>query len=349
MSSQAGSLPDKFIAIDEEGYPLFNESKVNDPQLAREIYKNIKLSENGAFVTSVQGQQAFVEAFDEPYVARHFSFENNIWKIHLPFETDFDFDPTTLTVDEWDRFHGLTKHNVPFVLGRVAQEELFKLCDDYDDDSITVNGRQILVKPWMVADPAVEQGGYWSQIYQTETPKWELNQATPALMDMLPRLKLPKSRVLVLGCGSGNDAAFFAKDGHWVTAVDISAEAIALGKEKYANHSNITWVQADIFTLGEEYTAAFDIIFEHTCFCAIAPHRRNDLVKLWRRCLTPKGHLLAVMFAMERRYAPPFGGSEWEYRERLKKHFQFIFWGRWKNSIDRRNGKEVLIYAVKKT
>jgi hypothetical protein len=50
---------------------------------------------------------------------------------------------------------------------------------------------------------------------------------------------------------------------------------------------------------------------------------------------------------MERRTHPPFGGTEWELRQRLKKYFHFIFWGRWQNSIDRRNGKEVLVYAQK--
>jgi 2-polyprenyl-3-methyl-5-hydroxy-6-metoxy-1,4-benzoquinol methylase len=37
---------------------------------------------------------------------------------------------------------------------------------------------------------------------------------------------MPRCRVLVLGCGEGHDAAFFAQNGHIVTGVDISPEAI---------------------------------------------------------------------------------------------------------------------------
>jgi hypothetical protein len=70
-------------------------------------------------------------------------------------------------------------------------------------------------------------------------------------------------------------------------------------------------------------------------------------VQKWRELLTEKGLLMGVFFATERRVGPPFGGSEWELRQRLKKHFRFLFWGRWHQSLDRRNGKELFVYAEK--
>lgn len=337
--------PGKYLPIDEEGYPLSGELRITDPIVAREVLENVRFSDNGSLVSTFGGQPVTIEAFDQPLVARHISKYLGIWKISVPFEVEFEIDPSTLRVDDWDRFHGLTKANIPFVLNRQAQTELFSLCQDYDDDSITVDGKQIPVLPLMRSDAAIKTEGYWSQVYQTETPGWELEQASPALVDMLPRLKLPKSRILVLGCGSGNDAAFFAKDGHWVTAVDFSPEAIQRAKAKYGQLTNIKWVQADAFELPDDFAESFDLIFEHTCFCAIPPEKRNDLIQVWRECLTPKGYLLAVLFTMDSRSSPPFGGSEWEYRERLKKYFQFIFWGRWRQSIARRDGKELLIYA----
>lgn len=335
------NLPDKFLPIDEEGYGLLNESRITDPNVSRELYQNLKIAENGAFESSIQGNRVLVEAFDEPLIARHMT----AWTISTPFEVEFSFDPSTLTVDDWDRFHGVTKQGIPFVLSRTAQKELFDLCDDYDDDSITVAGKKYLIRHQFSAiDPAVATENYWSQIYRNEKPRWENDGPAEAFVDMLPRLKIPKTRVLVLGCGSGNDAALFAQQGHVVTAVDISPEAIALGKKKYAD-LNINWVQSDVFALGENYNKQFDLVVEHTCFCAIDPKRRNDLVATWKRVLADKGHLLAVLFTMENRASPPFGGTEWEYRERLKKSFHFLFWGRWNKSLENRQGKELLIYA----
>ena len=57
---------------------------------------------------------------------------------------------------------------------------------------------------------------------------------------------------------------------------------------------------------------------------------------------------MGVFFAMDKMQGPPFGGTEWELRERIKKHFHFIFWGRSHESIERRDGKEFVVYAQKK-
>lgn len=343
------SLPDKYIAIDEEGYPLFGEVRVTDGAVGAEILRNIKFAENGAFQTSLQNSEALIEAFDEPYVAAQVLKLPAGWRILLPYGLEIPFNPHSLTLDEWDRFHGMTLTGIPFVFSRKAQAEFFNLVDEFDDDSITIDGEQIPVQDWFSPNQEVRAEKFWTQIYQTEEPRWDLGEAAPALKDILPRLKLPKSRVLVLGCGSGNDAAFFAEHGHVVTAVDISPEALSRGRKKYSHLENITWIESDLFKLGPEHDQAYDVIFEHTCYCAIDPSKRNDLVRTWKKHLAPGGHLLGVFFVMEKKSGPPFGGTEWELRERLKKSFQFIFWGRWHQSIDRRNGKELLVYAQKKT
>lgn len=343
------SLPDKYIAIDEEGYPLFGDVRVTDANTGAEILRNIKFAENGSFQTSLQNTNSFIEAFDEPYVAAQVSKVESGWRILLPYGLELPFDPHSLTLDEWDRFHGKTLSGIPFVFSRKAQAEFFNLVEEFDDESITIDGELIDVPPLFNPHEEVQSEKFWSNIYQNENPGWELNEPAPALKDMLPRLKLPKSRILILGCGSGNDAAYFAEQGHVVTGVDISPEALQRAKDKYSHLTNIHWVLGDLFKLGREHEQAYDLIFEHTCFCAIDPTLRTDLIKAWKRYLAPGGFLLGVFFAMEKKSGPPFGATEWELRERLKKSFQFVFWGRWHQSIDRRNGKELLIYAQKKS
>lgn len=357
-----------YLAIDEEGFPLTGEIRVTDPDIGSQLLKSIQFAENGAFKTKWGDEEAYVEAFDEPLVIQRveapvevpanviqgkfnsekgFVEQKNLWQIWAPYNSEFSFKLDSLTLDEWDRFHGLTTTGIPFVFSRKAQAQFFELLEEFDDDSITYKGQRFAVKPWLPLRKDVHSEEYWSQIYRTEEPGWELGRPAPALLDMLPRLKLPRSKVLILGCGSGNDAAHFAENGHVVTAVDISNEALERGKKKYG-HLNINWIQSDLFKLGTEHTHQYDVIFEHTCYCAMNPGERNDLVKTWLRLLAPGGHLMGVFFTMERRSDPPFGGSEWELRERLKKYFQFIFWGRWKQSLGRREGKELFVYAQKK-
>lgn len=344
------SLPEKFIAIDEEGFPLFGDIRVSDPKVCTEILNNLRYSENNAFMTTVADDDALVEAFDEPYVAQQvLKLPNGEWRILLPFGLEKVFKPADLGLDEWDRFHGLTDKSIPFVFSRAAQNEFFNLVDEFDDESITIDGETIEVESWLPDVDEVETSDRWTKIYRTENPKWELEQAAPALVDMLPRLKLPKSKVLVLGCGSGEDAAFFAQAGHVVTAVDFSEEAIARAKKKFGHLPNLEFIQQDIFKLGREHDNSYSLVFEHTCFCAINPAKRNDMVKLWRRVLIESGFLMGVFFTMEARRNTPFGATEWEIRERLKRGFHFVFWSRWQKSIERRNGKELYVYAQKKS
>ena len=69
--------------------------------------------------------------------------------------------------------------------------------------------------------------------------------------------------ILELGCGSGNDAIWFAKKGFNVTAVDISEKEINLAKEKSKGISNINYILDDIYSFSTE--EKFDIIYDRGC------------------------------------------------------------------------------------
>lgn len=337
-----------FISIDEDGYCVFGELRVQDPFVGNEILTNLGYAKNGALSSISQGTPVLVESFDEPLVASQVYFKENTWKILCPYETWFDFKLEDLSLDEWDRFHGYTKNEIPFVFSRKAQAEFFNLLEDYDDESISFQGKTYEIPNYFSENKDIHSAKFWTEVYHKEgNPRWNLGDAAPALKDMLPRIKIPKSRILVLGCSEGHDAAFFAKDGHIVTAVDFSAEAVERAKKLYGKYPNLIIEQHDIFKLPESYNHAFDYVFEHTCFCAIDPTKRNELIKIWKRVLTDEGHIIGVFFTMEKRKGPPYGGSEWELRERMKKHFQFIFWGRWRQSVPSRQGKELFVFAKK--
>lgn len=341
-------IPTQFIQIDEEGYGLSREVRIQDPLVGQEILQNLKIHEGGTLLSTFGGTPVIVEAFDEPYVAQQVQNKNGNWEILLPYGVHFSFALESLSLDEWDRFHGYAANNIPFVMSRKAQAEFFNLLDGFDDESIEFQGKTYEVPSYWPSHQDVEKETYWSKIYHEEpNPGWNLGEPAEALKDMLPRLKISRSRVLVLGCGEGHDAAFFAQAGHLVTAVDISPAAIERARKLYGHLENLTLVQADLFKLPRDFDQAFDIVFEHTCYCAINPEKRQDLVKVWNRVLVSGGHLMGVFFTFEKRQGPPYGGSEWELRQRVKSSYQPIFWGRWQKSIPRRQGKELFIYCKK--
>lgn len=341
-------IPTQFIQIDEEGYGLSREVRIQDPLVGQEILQNLKLHEGGTLLSTIGETPVIVEAFDEPYVALQVQVKDGAWEISLPYGVHFAFSLESLSLDEWDRFHGYTSNKIPFVMSRKAQAHFFNLLDGFGDDFIEFQGKTYEIPEYWPSNQDVEKERYWSQIYESEpNPGWNLGDAAEALKDMLPRLKISRSRILVLGCGEGHDAAFFAQAGHVVTAVDISPQAIERAKKNYGHLENLHFVEADLFKLPRDFDQAFDVVFEHTCYCAINPAKRQDLVKVWNRVLVNGGHLMGVFFAFEKRQGPPYGGTEWELRQRLKSSYHPIFWGRWQKSVPRRQGKELFIYCKK--
>lgn len=339
---------DKYLAIDENGFPLIGEARVTLNEVGRELLANLQRNDNGSFQTNQQNDRYLVEAFDEPLVVQGLASTPTTLRLQFPYGYSETLNLATLRSDEWDRFHGRLNTGIPFVFNRTAQALLFDTVDSFDDDSITFQGKEFPVPAWLGPGEAVRAKEFWQERYQNKQSFWELGAPAPALADMLPRMKWPKSRVLVLGCGSGHDAAYFAQQGHVVTAVDFATEALQSARAKYATLSNINWLQCDIFNLPPDFAGAFDVVFEHTCYCAIDPIRRSQLVKTWLRCLAPRGHLLGVFFVNDQLQGPPFGGSEWEVRERLRKHFNFRFWGRWRQSPTGREGTELFVFAERK-
>lgn len=340
-------IPARALAIDEEGYVLFDELRVTDADVGFEILNSLRQLETGAWIARSGDNEVLVEAFDEPLVATNLSRRNTRWTLEAPYGFSAPFDPSSLRVDDWDRFHGKTTDGVAFVFSRAAQATFFRLVDEFDDDSVTIEGRRVEIPLlYKASNEEVNSPAFWTSIYHGEgKPGWDLAAPAPALKEMLPRLKLNKSRILVLGCGEGHDAAEFAREGHLVTAVDFSDEALARARKNYPELTSVRWLQADAFRVADEFENSFDVIFEHTCFCAVDPERRDELIRVWKRALVPGGHLMAVFFAAHKPAGPPFGASEWELRERLKKHFRFLFWGRWRRSLPARQGRELFVYA----
>lgn len=340
----------RFLQISESGQVAENGQALSD-EVAQYVLEHLSFTPFYALTSLVpegeDHEECLIESFDEPLIARGCYLDGHQILIEVPPDLDLGVDLSSLCLDEWDRFHGKTPTGIPFVLNAEAQEQFFDLLEEFSDEDITFQGQTYPTPAWLgPTSPPVQNSNYWSSRYQEQSAPWELNSPSPILLKALPGLKLPKSRVLILGCGTGEDAAEFARQGHLVTAVDFTQESLDLGKKKFPNLS-IQWIQADALRLNESWLQAFDLIFEHTFYCAIHPRQRNELVDLWSKYLVPGGLFFGVFFTMEKRMGPPFGGSEWEIRRRLKDRYQILHWQRSRLSVPDRMGKELLVIAQK--
>ena len=338
------------LVIDEFGRFLLGAGQTIDhPDHVGLLIENLKLTELFALETADHDFKYTVEAVDHPLMVQKIhADQGGLWvtvqngKEFLAMKDKFSFDFQ-------DRLCGLTQKQVPFRLTKECMVGFFDLCDDYEDDFFTLGGYRIETPPYYFENAEIQQARFWENVYHTDgNPSWNLHEPARALKEMLPKLRLPKSRILFLGGGEGHDAALFAEVGHIVTVMDFSKIAIENGKKKYSHLSNLTFLEQDIFKLDHSWDHSFDLIVENTCFYAISPFKRKSLVDLWARLLHEQGQLMAVLFVMLKRAGPPYGSSELELKHFLEKRFQILVWQRYRKSAERREGRELYVLGQKR-
>lgn len=189
----------------------------------------------------------------------------------------------------------------------------------------------------------VGEAKYWDAHYDTGKPPWDHGGPSPPLVHLARSGALPKGRLCVLGCGWGHDAIHFAKEGWKVTAVDFAAGAergLRAGAAKAG--VSVQFARMDLFDLPKAYRAKFDLVLEHTCFCAISPKRRKDYVGVVRRILKPRGTLFGVFYNHGGEGGPPFTVSPRQVRSLFGPYFDIERLMVATDSFENRAGKELL-------
>ncbi|MFE4105089.1 methyltransferase domain-containing protein [Almyronema epifaneia] len=182
---------------------------------------------------------------------------------------------------------------------------------------------------------------FWEQRYQAGTPRWDLGQASPALVDWLDHSLPPTGKAIVLGCGRGHDALYLAKAGFEVWGVDYAPSAIAAATAKAQQQQiAVHFVQRNIFDLVPAFSHQFDYVIEHTCFCAIDPGLRSHYVELVYQLLKPQGQLIGVFFTHSRPGGPPYGATVADIRACFGQRFTLSLIEPVAHSVPARQGEE---------
>ena len=183
----------------------------------------------------------------------------------------------------------------------------------------------------------------WEALYQAGEAGWDKGAPSPGLLAYLQETPLT-GRVLVPGCGRGHDVRAIAAAGaREVIGLDLAPSAIEGAKPA----PNTRYVLGDLFALPTEFDAAFDAVFEHTCFCAIPRERRDDYVAAVARALKPGGLLVGVFYLTPRdnpdpALGPPFNATLEELDARFSPHFTLLRSETPTVAFDGREGREVL-------
>lgn len=169
----------------------------------------------------------------------------------------------------------------------------------------------------------------WAERYATGDTPWDLGGPHPELARRIAAGELEPARTtqrraLVAGCGRGYDALALARAGWQVTAIDGVADlGPALAPQLSALSG--TFLVAD--ALAYEPAEPFDLVFDHTFFCAIDIAQREAHGALTRRALRVGGHCVALAFPVGKPHeegGPPFGFDARDFSRALGADFELL-------------------------
>lgn len=162
----------------------------------------------------------------------------------------------------------------------------------------------------------------WDEAYQRRETPWEKGKPHPALVDFLAENGPIGGEIFVPGCGSGHDVRALSTPENHVLGIDLAPSAIEKASA-FPKVGNEEYRLADLFALPAEWNDRFDVVFEHTCYCAIDPALRADYLEAITRLLKPGGRFIAIFFLNPDNddEGPPFPVSVEELEERFNHPF----------------------------
>jgi cyclopropane fatty-acyl-phospholipid synthase-like methyltransferase len=149
-------------------------------------------------------------------------------------------------------------------------------------------------------------------------PPWEIGRPQKEFVEMVRRGELSGS-VLDIGCGTGENALFYAAEGHEVWGIDTVPRAIEKAKEKAAEKGlAVQFLVLDAFhlgRLGRQFDTVTDSGFFHTLSDADRPTYVDQLAAI----LPPGGRYFMLCFSdREPAGYGPRRMSEQEIRESFR-------------------------------
>ena len=125
-------------------------------------------------------------------------------------------------------------------------------------------------------------------------PRWEIGRPQKALLDVADQIS---GSILDSGCGTGENALFFAKRGHKVTGIDFLAEPINIAKQKGVERKlTANFLVMDALKLAD-IPERFDTVIDSGLFHVFSDDDRQRYVDGLATVLNPGGRFYLLCFS----------------------------------------------------
>jgi cyclopropane fatty-acyl-phospholipid synthase-like methyltransferase len=127
-------------------------------------------------------------------------------------------------------------------------------------------------------------------------PRWEIGRPQKAIIDVADQIT---GSILDSGCGTGENALFFAERGCKVTGIDFLAEPVTIAERKAAERGlTATFLVMDALAL-KELPEVFDNVIDSGLFHVFSDDDRRRYVDGLASILKPGGRLFLLCFSDE--------------------------------------------------
>ena len=135
----------------------------------------------------------------------------------------------------------------------------------------------------------------FASLYSGQAP-WDIGRTQKALIDVADRIT---GTLLDAGCGTGDNALYFASRGHKVTGIDFLAEPINRAKQKATERGvTATFLVKDALTL-KDWSERFDNLIDSGLFHVFSDDDRRRYVEGLATVVKTGGKLFLLCFSDE--------------------------------------------------
>jgi len=163
----------------------------------------------------------------------------------------------------------------------------------------------------------------WEQLYQDKFAPWDVKRPDSHLAGVVTNTPVKPCRALELGCGTGTNAIWLARQGFTVTAMDLSETALAQARKK-EGADKCAFVLADFFDDPLPGTD-FGFVFDLGCMHGFSnPGHRDLLASRIAHCLADGGFWLNISGSLDGPAICPSRLSAREITAAVEPYFELL-------------------------
>ena len=136
----------------------------------------------------------------------------------------------------------------------------------------------------------------WDERYRRGEHPWDARRAEPRLTELVPGLEVPLPVALDLGCGTGDNALWLARQGYRTVGIDIAATAVARAQQRAreAGLMQVRFICASILEALPVPTGAAGLALDRGCFHSLAEADRPRMARHLAAALAEGGWWLML-------------------------------------------------------